>query len=121
MQTTGLAARHLCCVGCASPGVYIPGVLGDRKPPRPELVTPAGCASGKVAVCDDRMTGLKLGCVLLQLMTTSFDGSVVRWERERDDEEDVPVSSAAGGKRFRRKRGSRRLTAPDRDGFMDSY
>ncbi len=57
-------------------------------------------------------------------MTTSFDGTVVRWERERHDgevEEGEEVT-ADGKRRFRRKRGgSRRLSTQDMDDIDDDY
>ena len=52
------------------------------------------------------------------MVTTSWDGTVVRWERERDDDEDVPISGTAGGQKFRRRKG-RRLASPRGDDFSD--
>jgi hypothetical protein len=55
----------------------------------------------------------------LQLVTTSFDGSVVRWEPSRqgndDDERDVSGSSRAGVRR------RRRLQTPDTDMYDDDF
>ena len=58
-------------------------------------------------------------CACSQLVTTSFDGSVVRWEPSRqgddDDERDVSGSSKSGVRR------RRRLQTLDADMYADDF